>query len=184
MGNDTLCRYRNQAAWQDGPYKLFACNNADAQPLRYFLYDLEADPAETVDLSQKLPRQLAKMKAGLAAWIEAVAVSRGPAETNCAAVAPPPSPPTPPAPPTPPPSGPFTPTPGVTNCTYVTAKTMPRSRPIKARAGSAGACCGVCFDTSWCVAAIFEDGSCNMHTGEDVHPLAHGAGVAVLSGRV
>ena len=167
----------NQVAWVEGSYKLFGCNAVDGAPLRYFLYDLDADPAETVDLSARNASLAAAMRSRLDAWIRSVAASRGPAETNCAA----PPPPTP-APPTPP--GPFTPVPAASNCTYQAGKTMPGSQPVRQPSPSQEACCTACFDTTWCVVAIFVGGSCNMHTTADVHPLVAGGGAAVTTGRV
>ena len=63
--------------------------------MTYFLYDLLEDPYEMHDLSDKLPLKAKQMKTSLLEWIEAVAKSRGPSETNCQAMLPPPSPPSP-----------------------------------------------------------------------------------------
>ena len=169
----------NQAAWMEQDYKLFACNNQDGTPLRYFLYDLRSDPAEKHDLSGAMPSRVTAMKAALQAWIDAVAVSRGPKETNCAG--PPPSPPSPPSPP----PGPFKPSPSLRNCTFTARKTMPGSHPIKQHATSQEECCGACFATTWCVAAIFQvhANSCNMHGLDDVHALKQGVDESVLTGR-
>ena len=71
--------------------------------MTYFLYDLLEDPYEMHDLSEKLPLKAKQMKTALLEWIEAVAKSRGPSETNCQAMLPP-SPPSPS-----PAAGPFTP---------------------------------------------------------------------------
>ena len=171
----------NQAAWMEQNYKLFACNNVDGSPLQYFLYDLRNDPGEQHDLAASMPEKVAEMKASLSEWIETVAVSRGPKETNCAGAGPPPPPPAPPLPP----SGPFTPSPTLTNCTYAQAETMPGSKPIKQPAQSEEACCKLCFGTNWCVAAIFQVKvlSCNMHVASDTHPLKRGSDVSVATGR-
>ena len=79
--------------------------------------DLIEDPYEMHDLSSQQPARVSQMKAGLAQWILAVAKSRGPTETNCEAIGPPP----PPAHP----AGRFTPVDGGTNCTFTEDVTMP-----------------------------------------------------------
>ena len=135
--------------------------------MTYFLYDLLEDPYEMHDLSDKLPLKAKQMKTALLEWIEAVAKSRGPSETNCQAMLPPPSPPSPS-----PAAGPFTPIvtrtivaetcapqssqtwscrqAGAQNCTWVEHSTMPGSSPTrKPGVASKELCCAACFDTSW-----------------------------------
>lgn len=64
-----MFRHQGRAAMLDYPYKLITQNHkAD----RYELYDLEADPDESDDLSAKQPERLAKMKDQLQAWSQSV----------------------------------------------------------------------------------------------------------------
>ena len=82
--------------------------------MQYFLYDLIADPYEMHDLSAAQPARTASMKAALADWIASVAKSRGPTETNCAAIRPPQPHPHPVGPH---PPGPYRPDPSAANRT-------------------------------------------------------------------
>jgi hypothetical protein len=185
----------NQQVWMEQRYKLFGCNSYDGGPMTYFLYDLSEDEYEMHDLSSAMPDRVRAMRNSLAAWIASVAKSRGPAETNCENWTP--CPPgqcyrsyacencSKPAPPPPPSPGPFRPTVN-SNCTYQEHRTMPASRPIKVpNVASATDCCAACFNTSFCVVAIYqrELRSCNMHTLSDNKPLAHGEDVACVTGR-
>eukprot|EP01046_Picozoa_sp_COSAG06_P000748 COSAG06_NODE_22_length_33148_cov_102.016279_7_plen_83_part_00 len=65
--------------------------------------------------------------------------------------------------------------------------TMPGSRPTKlGGVTSKEACCTACFNTSWCVAAIYQPpplSSCNMHGGGDVKPLTAGEDWGCSTGR-
>lgn len=174
----------NQQVWMEQQYKLFGCNNYDGGEVRYFLYDLTSDPEEIHDLAAKMPAKVAAMRQSLATWIASVKTSRGPTETNCAALQPPPHPPRPA--PAPPGRGPFKPVTGATNCTWTADVTMPGSRPVFARGiPSKEACCATCFNTSWCVSAIFQHElqSCNMHSLADDVPMKPGHDTGCVTGR-
>ena len=63
--------------------KLLGCNNFDGETVRYFLYNITADPQERHDLRGELPAVAASMEADLKAWMASVNRSMGPTESNC-----------------------------------------------------------------------------------------------------
>lgn len=65
-------RYRNGGAWIDGAYKLVT---TDLSSGTFELYNLENDPAETTDLSSRLPDRFEQMKSEFLAWNETVEAS-------------------------------------------------------------------------------------------------------------
>jgi arylsulfatase A-like enzyme len=65
-------RYGARAALVDNRYKLLT---NDLRKDDFQLYDLESDPAETVDLSDQQPELFARMKQQLLAWNESVEAS-------------------------------------------------------------------------------------------------------------
>eukprot|EP01050_Picozoa_sp_SAG11_P017196 SAG11_NODE_2451_length_3346_cov_3.959347_3_plen_361_part_00 len=179
MFNPDTSSQPNQQVWMEQQYKLFGCNNYDGGDVRYFLYDIMNDPAEMNDLAAKMPAKVATMRQSLAHWIASVKISRGPAETNCAALGPSPSP-------FPPSDSPFKPVLGATNCTWKADVTMPGSRPVFAKGISTQEdCCATCFNTSWCVSAIFQHElqSCNMHSLADDVPMRPGHDIGCVTGR-
>lgn len=74
----------NQQAWMTGDgMKLLGCNNAGGTPVRYFLYNITADPQERRDLSGDLPLTASRMEADLKAWMRSVNQSMGSNASNC-----------------------------------------------------------------------------------------------------
>ena len=63
-----------RAAWVDGRYKLHRIPDRGDR-VAYELYDLEADPAESTDLTGREPDRVATMAAALDAWMASVARS-------------------------------------------------------------------------------------------------------------
>ena len=59
-------RSRRQRAWHDGRHKLISTDDGES----YALYDLVADPGESVDLAAREPERVEHMRAALHAWIE------------------------------------------------------------------------------------------------------------------
>lgn len=66
-----MFRHQGRAAMLDYPYKLITQKHND-QAGRFELYNLEADPKESEDLSAKEPQRLATMKGELVAWVKSV----------------------------------------------------------------------------------------------------------------
>ena len=65
-------RHQGRAAWIDNRYKLVSPNLAAGT---FELYDLEADPKESRDLSAEQPEVAKRMQAALLAWNESVKAS-------------------------------------------------------------------------------------------------------------
>jgi hypothetical protein len=73
--------HQAQAAWSEGPLTLVACRNVDGHWV-FRLYDVDADPAQAVDLfAAQLPTADA-MFGRLTAWLASVAASRA-NESQC-----------------------------------------------------------------------------------------------------
>ena len=62
--------FEGHAAWNDWPWKLHRIERKDK--VTYELYDLNKDPMETTDLTEKEPARVAKMKASLEKWQRSV----------------------------------------------------------------------------------------------------------------
>jgi hypothetical protein len=177
---DTEYSSANQQAWMEGRHKLFGCNSFAGGPVRYFLYDLVADPYEMHDLSSGQPQRVAAMRRALAAWIVSVAKSTGPAEANCRALGPTPFKHLSHAP------GVFTPVKGLSNCTWEPNKSIPGGQPtLVSGIATREACCSACLYTTWCTLAIYgaQGERCSMYAADDARPLKAGQGMACTTGR-
>lgn len=60
------------AAWMDGNYKLHRIPQKSKGAFRYALYDLAADPSETIDLADSQPDRTSKMREALQQWQHSV----------------------------------------------------------------------------------------------------------------
>jgi len=65
-----LSDLEGHAAWNEWPWKLHRIERKDK--VTYELYDLNTDPMETTDLSEKEPSRVARMKASLESWQRSV----------------------------------------------------------------------------------------------------------------
>ena len=107
-----------------------------------FLYNLTADPTESIDLKSKLPDLYSKMLGEARAFLASVAHSRE-NETHCDA-----KPPTP------------APAPG--NCTFEPDTGGFGSDRSKLTVADAGACCSACWAEPSCTVAVFYQGVCQL----------------------
>jgi arylsulfatase A-like enzyme len=62
------------AAWIEGDWKLHRIENAKGK-IRWELYNLQEDPAETTDRAAEEPERLAAMQKRLEAWLRSVVES-------------------------------------------------------------------------------------------------------------
>ena len=70
---------------------------------------------------------------------------------------------------------------------YESHVTMPGSHPVKDEGtASKEKCCESCMNTTWCVAAVYQQAqhSCNMHGSDDDKPLKEGEDWGVTTGRL
>ncbi|WP_164103269.1 sulfatase family protein [Candidatus Laterigemmans baculatus] len=67
--------FPGHAAWVSGPWKLHRIQPANRPEPRFELYDLEADPNESMDLASKESSRMAAMRKELEAWLASVVSS-------------------------------------------------------------------------------------------------------------
>ena len=68
-------QFQGHSAWLDGNWKLHRIQPKDGRAIRWELYDLAADPAESTDLCEKEAQRAAAMRKELEAWLASVTAS-------------------------------------------------------------------------------------------------------------
>jgi hypothetical protein len=64
--------FPGESAWMSGDMKLHRIAGKNGENVKYQLYNLAEDREEANDLADSQPKQLAKMKAELDAWLKSV----------------------------------------------------------------------------------------------------------------
>lgn len=67
-----LNQFPGHAAWTDGDWKLHRIEQPKKGEIKWELYNLKDDLAETTNLLDEEPERVARMKKGLLAWLESV----------------------------------------------------------------------------------------------------------------
>jgi arylsulfatase A-like enzyme len=67
-----LDSFPGHSAWLDGNWKLHRIQNPKKAGVRWELYDLDADPKESKDLTSSQPERTKEMQKALTAWLESV----------------------------------------------------------------------------------------------------------------